>query len=78
VLRNISGLKRDEILGGRRKLHNEELRNLYSSLNILRMIKARRVRACNIHGGKEKCIKDSGGNDRKKETIKKTKTQLGV
>jgi hypothetical protein len=31
VLRRISGLKRDEMIGCRRKLHNEELDNLYSS-----------------------------------------------
>jgi PAS domain-containing protein len=31
MLRRIFGLKRDEVIGGRRKLHNEELHNLYSS-----------------------------------------------
>jgi hypothetical protein len=36
--------KRDEVTGGWRKLHNEELHNLYSSLNIIRMIKSRRMR----------------------------------
>jgi hypothetical protein len=35
VLRRIFGWKRDEVTGGWRKLHNEELRNLYSSLNIV-------------------------------------------
>jgi hypothetical protein len=39
VLRRIFGLKRDEVTGGWRKLYNEELHNLYSSTNILRMIK---------------------------------------
>jgi hypothetical protein len=38
VLRRIFGPKRDEVRGGWRKLHNEELRNLHSSLNIIRMI----------------------------------------
>jgi hypothetical protein len=38
MLRRIFGLKRDEVMGGWRKLHNEELHNLYSSLNIIRMI----------------------------------------
>jgi hypothetical protein len=41
VLRRISGLKRDEMIGCWRKLHNEELDNLYSSHNIIRMIKPR-------------------------------------
>jgi hypothetical protein len=34
----------DEVTGGRRKLHNEELRDLYSSLSIIRIIKSRRMR----------------------------------
>jgi hypothetical protein len=42
VLR-IFGLKRDEVTGDWRKLHNEELHNLYSSSNIIRMIKSRRM-----------------------------------
>jgi hypothetical protein len=44
VLRRIFGPKRDEETGGWRKLHNEELHNLYSSLNIIRVIKARSMR----------------------------------
>jgi hypothetical protein len=36
--------KRDEVRGGRRKLHNEELRDLYSSPSINRIIKSRRMR----------------------------------
>jgi hypothetical protein len=36
VLRRIFGLKRDEVTGEFRKLHNEELRDLYSSPNIVR------------------------------------------
>jgi hypothetical protein len=44
LLRRIFGPKRDEVTGGWRKLHNEELHNLYSSLNIIRMIKSRRMR----------------------------------
>jgi hypothetical protein len=44
VLRRIFGPKRDEVTGGWRKLHNEELHNLYSSLSIIRMIKSRRMR----------------------------------
>jgi hypothetical protein len=44
VLRKIFGPKRDEITGEWRKLHNEELHILYSSPNIIRQIKARRMR----------------------------------
>jgi hypothetical protein len=44
VLRRIFGPKRDEVTGGWRKLHNGELRDLYSSPSIIRIIKARRMR----------------------------------
>jgi hypothetical protein len=44
VLRRIRGPKRDEETGSWRKLHNEELRNLYSSPSIIRIIKSRRMR----------------------------------
>jgi hypothetical protein len=41
VLRKIFGPKRDEVTGDWRKLHNEELHDLYSSPNIIRMVKSR-------------------------------------
>jgi hypothetical protein len=44
VLRKIFGPKRDEVTGEWRKLHNEELRDLYSSPSIIRIIKLRRMR----------------------------------
>jgi hypothetical protein len=44
VLRKIFGPKRDEVVGGWRKLHNEKLHNLYCSQSIIRMIKSRRMR----------------------------------
>jgi hypothetical protein len=44
VLRKIFGLKRDDVTGEWRKLHNEELRDLYSSPSIIRIIKSRRMR----------------------------------
>jgi hypothetical protein len=43
VLRRIFGLKRDEITGEWRRLHNVELRDLYSLPGIIRMIKTRRM-----------------------------------
>jgi hypothetical protein len=44
VLRRIFGLKRVEVTGDGRKWHSEELRDLYSSPSIIRMIKPRRMR----------------------------------
>jgi hypothetical protein len=44
VLRRIFGPKWDEVTGEWRKLHNEELRNLYSSSSIIRMMKSRKMR----------------------------------
>jgi hypothetical protein len=43
VLRKIVGPKRNEIIGGWRKLHNKELHNVLSSPNIIRMMKSRRM-----------------------------------
>jgi hypothetical protein len=59
VLRRIFEPRRDEVTGDWRKLHNVELHNLYSSPNIIRMIKSRRVRmgrACSTSGGDKECI----------------------
>jgi hypothetical protein len=44
VLRRIFGPRRDEVTGGWRKLHNEELHGFYSSPSIVRVIKAGRMR----------------------------------
>jgi hypothetical protein len=44
VLRRIFGAKRDHVTGDWRKLYNEVIHNLYSSPNIIRMIKSRRMR----------------------------------
>ena len=44
VLRRIFEPKRDKVRGGWRSLHNEELNDLYSSPNIIRVIKSRKMR----------------------------------
>jgi hypothetical protein len=44
VVRRIFGPRRDEVMGEWRRLHNEELNELYSSPNIVRVIKSRRMR----------------------------------
>ena len=44
VLRRLFGLKKDEVTGERSKLHNKELNDQYSSPNIIRVIKSRRMR----------------------------------
>jgi hypothetical protein len=44
TLRRVSGLKREEVAGDWRILHNEELHNLYASPNIIRVIKSRRMK----------------------------------
>jgi hypothetical protein len=44
VLRRVFGPKRDEVTGEWRKLHNEELNDLYSLPNIVRVVKSRRMR----------------------------------
>jgi hypothetical protein len=52
------GPKRDKVTGGWRKLHNEELRDMYSSPSVIRMIKSRRMRwaahVARIEGEKER------------------------
>jgi hypothetical protein len=59
MLRRIFRLKRDEVTGEGRKLHNEELRNWYSSPSIIRIIKSSRMRfcgSCSTNGGEEERV----------------------
>jgi hypothetical protein len=74
VLGRIFGPKRDEVTGEWRKLHNEELHNLYSSPDITMQVKANEVGGeCSTHGRGEKSVQGSGGKARRKETTGKTK-----
>jgi hypothetical protein len=75
VLRRISGPKRDDVTGEWRKLNNEELRNLYSSPNIIRQIKSRRMRwAGHVArmGEERKVFKDLVGNPEGKRLEEKS------
>jgi hypothetical protein len=77
VLRRIFGPKRDEVTGEWTKLHNEELHNLYSSPDIIRQIKSRRMRWAGhvARMGEERKVRlqGFGGKARRKETTWKTK-----
>jgi hypothetical protein len=74
VRRRIFGPKRDEVTGERRKLHSEELRILYSSPNVIRQIKSRRMRwAGHVARMGEESVQSFGGKPRRKETARKTR-----
>jgi hypothetical protein len=62
VLRRIFGPKRDEVTGEWRRLHDEELNDLYSSPNVVQVIKLRRMRwAGHVAHMGERCVLDFGG-----------------
>jgi hypothetical protein len=73
ILRRVFGQKRDEVTGGWRKLHNEELHYLYSSPSIIRIIKSRRMRLAGHIAQMEKWNAYSETTKRK-ETARKAKT----
>jgi hypothetical protein len=76
VLRRIFGPKRDVVAGEWRKLHNEELRDLYSWPSIIRIIKPRRMRWADhvARRGRRGTRIDYWWKARGKETTRKTKT----
>jgi hypothetical protein len=59
-LRRVFGHKRDEVTGELRKRHNEELRDTYSSPNVVRVIKSRRMR----WAGHVACVEEGIGVSR--------------
>ena len=63
VLRRIFGPKRDEITGEWRKIHNEELRDLYlpKIIWVSKIEKNEMGGAYSTYGGEERCTKDFGG-----------------
>jgi hypothetical protein len=69
VLRRIFGPKMGEVTGEWMKLHNEELHNFYSSLDIIRQVKANEVGGPRgTHGRGEKSVQVFGGKARRKKT----------
>jgi hypothetical protein len=68
VLSRLFGPKRDEVIGGQRKLHNAEFYNFYSSPSIITTIKPRRVRCAGhvARMGEYECVEGSGGKARRK------------
>jgi hypothetical protein len=71
---NIWTKEGDEVTGEWSKLHNEELHNLYSSPDIIRQIKSRKMRWAGhvARMGEEKSVQGFGGKARRRETTRKT------
>jgi hypothetical protein len=78
VLRRIFGPKRDEVTSEWRKLHNEELNDLYTSPNIVRVIKSRRMRWAGrvVRMGREEALQGYGGEFWGKETSWETRVWM--
>ena len=77
VLKRIFGPKRDEVTGERRKLHNEELNDLYCSVNTVRAIKSRIRWAGHVARMGERSIQAFGGETWGKETTWETQELMG-
>jgi hypothetical protein len=72
VLRRIFGHKRNEVTGEWRNLHSEGLHNLYSSPNIIRQIKSRKMRLVSHKarkGVEREVFKDLGANPKHKRPL---------
>ena len=75
VLRRIFGLKRGQVTGEWRKVHNGELNDLYCSSNIVRVLKSKTNGMggdCSTYGGQENCIQGFGEEASRKGTTWKT------
>ena len=79
VLRRIYGPKRNEVTGEWRKLHNEEVNDLYSSPNIVRLIKLRREMggACSAYGGEKRRIQGLVGKPEGMRPLRRPKHRWG-
>jgi hypothetical protein len=74
VLRRLFGPKRDEVTGEWRKLHNEELHNLYSSPDTIRQVKSRRMRwAGHVARMEVESVQGFGGKTGRKKATGKIK-----
>jgi hypothetical protein len=76
LLRRVFGPKRDDVTGEWRKLHNEELRDLYSSPSIIRIIMSRRMRWAGLVArmGRRGTRIDYWWESQRERTTRKTKT----
>jgi len=70
VLRGIFGAKRDEVTGEWRKLHNEELNDMYCELKYYSCGQIEEMSGTSsMYGGEQRCIRGFGGETCGKETI---------
>jgi hypothetical protein len=67
VFRRIPGHNREKVVGVWRRLHNEELRKLYASPDIIKVMKSMKMKWAR-HGRDEKCIQILKGRDRLKDS----------